>query len=378
MKVAHLVALVFGAVACGSAGATSSNEGGAGGQIASGGGDVLTTGGAGPGEGAGGEGGIGGGGGYAPGEPDCHPRESSSAHGAYFRKVTSTASSSYLTLHTTGVLPRVIIDRARWFHTDDPSLGYQNGPLDRPSFYLGGRASGVEVDAGLTWDRVYDEDGRPTWTDELVAASDGGQRSRRFVVLGDGSVLDADGAPREEGTRGLVENFGFRPFWRAVGVWANPPVGSEDNVYFYPGEGLRMQIKAAGVDTLELVINSADDPSKTFFVSFDAPGWGRGEPQLFKRVHSIDQFTVFEGERVGLETADLDVLPTDTVLEDATWSTVRVLGTQGAELAVLDCDSPAVVGSDEVLEHGYDTIFLLYDQTPAGGERSVILPPRNP
>ncbi len=315
-----------------------------------------------------------GGGGYPASEVDCHPREVSSAHGAYFRKVSSGASAELQTIHAVGVLPRVVIDTARWFSTQDPALFHQNGPLDRPSLYLGGRGGGTEVDAGLTWDRVYHTDGRPTWTDDLESGSDGGDLSRRFVETANGDVESVLGAHRPEGLTGLIEDFAFRPYWRAAGVWANPPVGSAQNVYFYPEQGFRMQVRTAGPDQLELTINDDEGLGKHFSTTFAAPGWNRGGAQSFKRVHAIDQFTVIDGARIGLESADLDVLPTATRVEMARWTEVRVLGAQGAELTWLDCDAPAVVGSDALFETSYDEIFLLWEQTPLGGETSVIAP----
>lgn len=360
--------------------AGASNDGGAGASLSAGGSPAQ--GGEG-GDGVGGHGGEGGSGGdpFPPGEPDCHPRESSAAHGAYFRKVTSSADPAFRTIHVVGSLPRVIIDRDRWYQTDVAGQQWKNGPLDRPSLYLGGRASGVEVDAGLTWDRVYDAQGRATWTDELDSGSDGDDAAHRFVLLPSGAVESAEGVPRPEGLSGLVENFAFRAFWRAQGVWANPPVGSESNKYYYPGQGFRMQLRTAGAGLLELTMNDdgpMDEHGQTAkFIQqvFDAPGWGVGAAQLFKRVNSIDQFTVIEGERVGLETADLDVLPTRTRAIDGEFLIVRILGENGVLMGYLDCDATAVVGSDAILATGYDDIFLLYAQSEIGGERSIIVPP---
>lgn len=323
----------------------------------------------------GGTGGAGGAGGdpYPLGEPDCHPHEASSVRGAYFRKVAAEPRADALAIHFVATLPRIEIDLGRWFTPPEPGLAWQTGPLDRPSFYVGGRASGVEVDAGLTWDRVYHVDGRPTFTDTLASGSDEGQPAHRFVVEANGNVVSVAGQLRPEGLRGLVENFAFRPFWRAEGEWNNPPVGSPQNVYFYTGETIRAQIKASAPQTLELVINQ-DGGDKTFSVEMTVSGWGVGAAQSFKRVTSIDQFTVIDGVRVGLETAGLDVLPTQTRLLDAHFHEVTIRGAASAVLFPLDCDRPAVIGADALFQTSYDQIFRLFDQDASGAERIDIVP----
>lgn len=308
-----------------------------------------------------------------PGTDDCHPHEAGTARGAWFRKVASVPEAAAVGIHLVGVLPRIHIDHDRWFHTERAALGWQNGPLDRPSVYVGGRASEVEVDAGLTWDRVYHDDGRPTWTDRLASGSDEGDLERRFVIDDGGQVTSVTGTPRPEGLDGLVENFSFRPFWRAEGTWANPPVGDPTNVYFHPGSPIRMQLEAIAPETLELAIVE-DDGDGSFSVEFDVSGWGIGAPQQWKRVSSIDQFTVIDGVRIGLESAGLDVLPTHTLALDASWSSVRLLATGSDTLAHLDCTTPAVIGADAVVVADYGRYFRVREQTRDGGELLSIVP----
>jgi hypothetical protein len=60
------------------------------------------------------------------------------------------------------VLPEVSFDSNRYFVSPWGADHFQTGPLDRPSVYLGGHAAGKEIDTGLTWDRVYDVEGRAT------------------------------------------------------------------------------------------------------------------------------------------------------------------------------------------------------------------------
>jgi hypothetical protein len=175
--------------------------------------------------------------------------------------------------------------------------------------------------------------------------------------------------------QGLLENFAFRPFWRAEGQWHNPPVGSDQNQYFYAGEGFRMQVGSTGPGELTLFINHGlDGGSDGMQAAFAAGGWGQGASQTFKRVNSIDQFTVIDGERIGLETAGLEVLDTETVALGMRWEEVRVLGTGGSVLAHLDCDATAIVGADAVFESSYDEVFRFYQQTALGGETSDIVP----
>ena len=308
----------------------------------------------------------------------CHPLTASNARGAYFRKIVSNESTKYAGLHVTGVLPQVWFDGDRWFSTKDAGLTYQNGPLDRPSVYVGGRASGTEVDAGLTWDRVYDATGRASWTDVAGSRSDGGDPSHRFYVEADGTVRSETGSVRATGLADLRENFAFRPYWRVSqpdNTWHNPQPGTPDNIYLYPGADFRMQIRTAGANRLRLDVTAADGSS--FGVTFAAQGWGTGAGQQFKRVHSIDQFTVQNGKRVGLESRHSDVLPTSTHLDAIRWEEARLLAADGSSAGFLDCQSPALRGTDAVFGAGYATVFRSTDQDSNGAETGWVTPPTN-
>ena len=306
----------------------------------------------------------------------CHPLVASTARGAYFRKVVSATAAKYAAIHTAGTLPTVWFDGDRWFHTSDADLAYQNGPLDRPSVYLGGRASGTEVDAGLTWDRVYDAQGRATWTDVAGSRSDGGDRAHQFYVEDNGTVKSEAGAVRAAKLQDLRENFAFRPYWRVSrpdNTWHNPPKGTPENVYLYPGEIFRMQIRTAGKNQLRLNVNGAG--GKSFEVTFDALGWGVGADQQWKRVHSIDQFTVSGGKRVGLESQHSDVLKTATHLKDMRWDEVTLLDSNGNEAGVLDCKAQAIRGVDTIFQSNYTAIFAVSNQDARGGESASTTPP---
>lgn len=310
-----------------------------------------------------------------PAVPDCHPRRSSRVIGAYFRKVTSLADVAHGGIVGAGVLPMVELDPDRWFSTTDAKRAYQIGPMDRPSVYMGGNASGTEVDAGLTWDRVYAVDGRATWTDDPTGC-DRGDAAHRFVADDQGKVASVLGTPRAEGLVGLVPNFAFRAFWR-VASWHNPDRASAANHYFYPGEPIRMAIHTLGPDTLALYIHPDPTDGRDIAVRFAARGFGRGAPQSFKRVSSIDQFASVNGKRVGLETLRSEVLPTRSAVVGAEWTEVSLLGLDGQPRCALACGAPAVVGADALFaDGGYDRVFGLARQTAAGGEAIDIVPSR--
>lgn len=306
---------------------------------------------------------------------DCHPRQRSNVVGAYFRKVSSRADVAHGGIVGAGRLPWVDLDPDRGFTTSDPNRAYQIGPMDRPSVYMGGHAGGAEVDAGLTWDRVHASDGRSTWTDD-PSACDHADAAHRFVVNADGSVASVGGTPRPEGLTGLVPNFAFRAFWRAA-QWHNPDPASSTNAYFYPGEPIRMAIHTVGVDAVALYIHPDPTDGREIAVRFTVPGFGRGAPQSFKRVTSIDQFASVEGRRVGLETLHSEVLPTRSAVVGATWTEVTMLGVDHQPRCALACGAPAMFGADELFANGgYDRVFGISGQTGTGAETIDIVPSR--
>lgn len=308
---------------------------------------------------------------------DCHPRQRGAVTGAYFRKVTSLPDPAHGGIVGALRLPFVDLDPDRWFSTSEAKRAWQNGPMDRPSVYLGGHASGAEVDAGLTWDRVYHVDGRPTWTDE-PSGCDGGDLAHRFVVNDDGTVVSLAGALRLEGLDGLVPGFAFRAFWRA-GRWQNPDAASLENHYFFPGERIRMAIHTVAKDTLALYIHPDPTDGRDIAVRFTVRGFGRGAPQSFKRVNSIDQFAATNGRRVGLETLRSEVLPTRSSAVGAEWTEVTLLGLDRQPRCALACGAPAIFGADTAFDGpGYDRVFGLARQTAAGGEAIDIVPTRGP
>lgn len=308
---------------------------------------------------------------------DCHRRITDNVRGAYFRKVISADSAAHTGIRGEGVLPTILIDRSRWLSTPEGKRGasvkaqdvFTFGPLDAPSVYMGGRANEQEVDAGLSWNRVFLKDGRGTWTDNTVDGSDGDSAAHRFVVEPTGRVVDGNGTVRTQGLQGLVENFAFRPYWR-VRVWANPSVSSDDNRYFYPGTAFRMNVRVIARDTLQMRIDRGVTDTKPFITTFDAPGYGRGLRQTWKRVNSVDQFRIVGGQRDGLEGSN--VLPTATRVLGGRWTTVSTLGKGGAVRCAMGCGAVAVSGRD--VAASYDRIFDLGGQTAEGAETIDIDP----
>lgn len=112
-------------------------------------------------------------------------------------------------------------------------------------------------------------------------------------------------------------------YFRAADKWHNPKIDTDPNtpanVYFYPGQDINMTVKTGKNGNATLIINSSDGKTK-FSQNFMADGFGKDKLQSFKAVNSIDQFTVINGERKGLEGLKSGVLPTKTTVNDATWN----------------------------------------------------------
>ncbi|MCK6547915.1 hypothetical protein L6R52_18835 [Myxococcota bacterium] len=311
------------------------------------------------------------------------------ARGAYFRKVVSGVSTANRAIRVEGTLPTPSFDPARQYLSPSGADHFKTGPLDRPSVYLGGRGSGHELDAGLTWDRVYDAAGRATWTDRTDAMSSGRDGAHTFVKTGSGAdvkLVDGTGRAIAEGRaavdaklRDLVPNFGFRPYFRTTNGdgddWHQPKVGATDNVYFYPGERFAMSIQVTGKNALKMVIRT-EDGTTSYSTPIHQRGFGGAKGQSFKRIMSIDQFTVKpNGERTGLEGSD--VLPTHTTLKGGAFDR--------AELTVATKSGTKTVpmrGRSFVEVRGGDTsgrygsIFHVTGTNARGGERLDITPLR--
>ncbi|MBI5240100.1 MAG: hypothetical protein HY926_06480 [Elusimicrobia bacterium] len=260
-------------------------------------------------------------------------RVDSRARGAYFRKVASRPASDWTGLRARVVLPQVYLDAERSYTPAPGQPPYWEGPLDRPSVYLGAGAEAAEVDAGLSWDRVFDAQGRP-----------------------------------EAGP--LKPSFAFRPFWRTAGTagnrWRNPPAGDQN--YFQPGEAVVMTLRLRQDGTVRLDIRSEDGAGRNFAAVFPAPGFSGRRARSFKRVVSIDQFRVMDGARRGNEGSA--VLPTRSSLRGARWSQVA-LSAPGRAAPLSGSLCQEVAGSDTAAD--YAGIFSITKQ-PGGGETVDILP----
>ncbi len=254
------------------------------------------------------------------------------ARGAYFRKVESVPSRDVHGIRVVVKLPRVTFNASRDYTSPHGEDDYRNGPLDHPSVYVGGNAMGHEVDVGLTWDHVH------------------GQSKQG------------------------PDDFAFRAFWRTTNErneWHQPEAGSSADVYFRPGEVVVITLIEAGRDSLRIDIRS-NGTGAGLTRTFTQQGFGRGEPATFKRVSSIDQFTVdAHGERVGLEGHD--VLPTRTAVRGVEWHAVNLLREGGSVLAPLACsDATEVRGGDTALR--YDAIFSRSAPSSIGSESVDIVP----
>jgi len=175
--------------------------------------------------------------------------------GSYYYKFKGEANEKNKKVVLSVSVPRVDIDTTRWHNATGQEGFDKTGPMDRPSIYVGGSASGTEFEGGLSWDRVYTEEGRST------------------------------------------EEFAYRIFLRAPGVsstgWINPQVGSKDNVYFRKGEKVELSMERRGSGMMALVVKGENRAPVE--LSFALPDTSY---LSYKYVVAVDQFV--ENERTGL------------------------------------------------------------------------------
>ncbi|MBC7476125.1 MAG: hypothetical protein H7263_17715, partial [Candidatus Sericytochromatia bacterium] len=145
--------------------------------------------------------------------------------GAYFDKIDVSPSKDNIGLSGNATLPQISFDPTR----NDKDFGR----LDIPSVYMGGNSSNKELDAGLSWDKVY-TNGQQTFTND-AQGTDGGHPEKMFIQIKDKSnnlIGYKDGnntlvaGKDEKGNRGekdlndfsktLQPNYAFRPFWRTT------------------------------------------------------------------------------------------------------------------------------------------------------------------
>lgn len=247
------------------------------------------------------------------------------ARGAWFRKVQGPYDREAYGIRAEGVLPAFTPDPERLF--DRPG-DWRSGPLDRASVYVGLGSDRTEVDAGLVWSAVLDGRGRPTG------------------------------------------EFAYRIFWRAAPEgWGHPAKGSADDLYFRPGEGFIMTLRAREDGTARLDIKRRRD-GRLFTKVFAVSGLS-SRPRAFKRVHSIDQFRVEAGERVGNERHP--AAPTAAYLDGGRWTRAQLLTPRG-RLPLTGARATEVRGIDAATR--YQAVFATAGSLePDGGEPMLVVPP---
>jgi len=258
------------------------------------------------------------------------------ARGAWFRKVVGPSGFAFDGLEAWGVLPRPVFDPARAHQASPGEEPYKSGPLDRPDVYLGLRADGAEVDAGLIWDHVYDRAGRDTG------------------------------------------EFAYRVYWRtSKGGWKNPEVGAEDNLYLRPGDRFALTLRALPDGTARLSVRRAGAHGAAAGYSFPVPGLLAGDgslkPLSFKRVHSIDQFRLEAGMRRGNEGRP--AIATSTRLSGGRWEGVHLLKADGSRRALSGPLATVARGVDAAGRYG--AVFPGAGVGEGGAEDMAILPPRS-
>jgi hypothetical protein len=259
-----------------------------------------------------------------------------STRGAWFRKVVAPAGSEFEGVEGWGVLPKPVFDPAREHRAAPGEDAYKTGPLDRPDVYLGLHADGAEVDAGLTWDHVYDASGRDTG------------------------------------------EFAYRVYWRTVGGgWHNPAVGAADNLYLRPGDRFALTLRANPDGTARLSVRRAGRDGASAGYTFPVPGLiaagGGLKPLSFKKVHSIDQFRVVGGLRSGNEGHD--ALPTRARLGGGRWEGAHLLRPDGSRRPF--SGGLAVVARGVDAADRYGAVFPVAGVGEGGAEEMLILPPRS-
>ncbi len=208
------------------------------------------------------------------------------AQGAWFYKIEQEKPDDSIGISATFNLPKFEHDPNRYFTNKANVHGAHTvGPLDKASVYLGGQIGGAELDAGLSWDRVYDNQNNPT------------------------------------------DRFAFRPFWRATEKlnskteWHNPDLtvkvlndreikvknicdkrnanngcSSKNRSFEQPGTEMNMSLqiveKQENKYIIEMKIADRDNPGNCFVTCFEHLGIPGKNDNSWKRVSSIDQFTL--------------------------------------------------------------------------------------
>ena len=269
-------------------------------------------------------------------------------------------------------------------------------PRDRPSLYLGGNSHELECDVGLTWDRIFRSDGLPVYTDKLDGNSQGVPENEFHVELdagtpvlkrGDGVDVVRGRAQVEERVAQLAAAHAYRPYWRAVdsvkgNYWNTEPVTSSQNLYFYPEQEIRIELRVVGRQLMELLV-AAD--TYEFRKRFEQLKWGPGETTVWKRVNSIDQdgtecrgiskkiVTETGVKFVGMKDGkECGVQPTKTNVKGAVWKSVFLLDRSGAKTPFA-CNVFIERGMDII--PSYNKVFTYSSPHPVTGAMTVDIDP---
>ena len=246
--------------------------------------------------------------------------------GAVYRKAVSSVDG-WTGIAGVVTLPTIAFDEGR---TNPKKPGQY---LDNPSVYLGGRSvtatGSQEIDAGLTWEVVREPDGTVSPSPQGVP-----------------TVLAQQGLAQRPGPgRPLLPPRRHRP--------PDLPHDRAGQAHDRrrPARPRRRRHRRGSRS------RSSSKPISTFEQTFDAPGFGPGARQEFKRVNAIDQ--------VGNEGKP--VQPTGTRIAGAAWQACALFrGDEAvpftpARFTDMRCPTPAAV---EVTPH----------HAEAGGESITIAP----
>lgn len=259
---------------------------------------------------------------------DAEPVIDSHARGAWFRRVDSVGEG-WTGISGEGTLPYPAFDKSRFYVPAPGEPDFWEGPLDRPSVYLGARSKDGNVEAGLTWDRVFDAAGKPTG------------------------------------------EFAFRPFWRdsssARKGWGNPKKG-EDR-YLQPGEKFTMTLRVRADGSARFDLRSGRGWHLTQVLG--AGTLVSREALVFRRVNAIDQFRSDASGRKGNEGRP--ALGTAAAAKQGAWWKVSLIDAKEKRRPLAGAFCREAAGPDTASR--YSEIIAIQALNPEGGERLDIVPP---
>ena len=170
----------------------------------------------------------------------------------------------------------------------------------------------------------------------------------------------------------------MRSSWRtSKGGWENPGKSASDNLYLNPGDGFILTMLVLPDGKARLSVSGTGKGAASEDYTFDVPGLrdasGKLKPLSFKRIHSIDQFRLVDGKRMGNENHP--ALPTRTRLTGGSWSGASLIAAGGKERRPL-AGSLATVHRGADAASRYAAIFPAAAVGEHGEEEMAILPPR--